>query len=265
MIRKIYPILLLIFVAFNCNEIELLQDNPLDPDNPDYTAPTIVLISGPTDGETIETSSLTFSWQGNELVTEDRWIFDNGSWADWISQTTVTLDYLDEGDHNFSVQGRYLSGDTSSVITINFEVDAVQGPALIFYPRIQFPSIGQNVTFQIMAEEVENLTAAEFLITFNNSLVTIVSITQGTMFLGNGESLFHTVYDNDQGTLSVLMAVLGGSSPSVSGTGVLAEVSLSIQSGGSSNLSFDGTEVMKDPQNNFIIINTTVSALVVVE
>jgi len=265
MIRKLHLIVFLSFVSFTCDEIESLQDNPLDPSNPDYTPPTIAMVSGATDGETIETSTAIFSWYGNENVTEYRWNFDNGSWTEWVNQTMVAFTNLDEGTYIFSVQGRYDTGDTSSVLTINFEVDAVQGPALMFYPRVQFPAIGQNnVTFQILAEEVENLTAAEFSIIYNNSLVEIASITQGAMFGGSGQSIFHTDYDNSQGTLSVLMGMLGGNNPSVSGTGVLAEVTLGILSGGSSNLSFTWIE-FKDPQNNVITVNESVNGRVVVE
>ena len=263
MIKRLSIIIILLF--WSCEEIVVQQDNLLDPGNPEYDPPVITFVSGPGGGETISTSEATFSWEGNDLVSEYRTKINNDPWGDWADHTSITLQYLDEGGYTFSIQGRYTTEDTSAVISNNFSVDAVQGPALMFYPRANFSSVGSNVTFQVLAEEVTNLTAAQFNVTFDPSKLEIVSVTQGSLLQINGESIFSTEFDNQAGSLSVITAALGGDLPSVDGTGVLLELVLEVKATGTSNLEFDGTELLRDPDNNNISISETVNGLVVSE
>jgi hypothetical protein len=83
------------------------------------------------------------------------------------------------------------------------------------------------------------------------------------MFTESGESIFHA--ENGSGTLSILTAILGGENPSVSGTGVLVTVEVSVVQTGETELTFDGSEVFRDPENNNITILEKVNGLVVVE
>ena len=263
MIKRLFIVFILLF--WSCEEIVVQQDNPLDPGNPEYDPPVITFVSGPGGGETISTSEATFSWEGNDLVSEYRTKINNDPWGDWADHTSITLQYLDEGGYTFSIQGRYTTEDTSAVISNNFSVDAVQGPALMFYPRANFSSVGSNVTFQVLAEEVTSLTAAQFNVTFDPSKLEIVSVTQGSLLQISGESIFSTDFDNQAGSLSVITAVLGGDLPSVDGTGVLLELVLEVKATGTSNLEFDGTELLRDPDNNNISISETVNGLVISE
>ena len=263
MIKRLFIVFILLF--WSCEEIVVEQDNPLDPGNPEYDPPVITFVSGPGGGETISTSEATFSWEGNDLVSEYRTKINNDPWGDWADHTSITLQYLDEGGYTFSIQGRYTTEDTSAVISNNFSVDAVQGPALMFYPRANFSSVGSNVTFQVLAEEVTSLTAAQFNVTFDPSKLEIVSVTQGSLLQINGESIFSTEFDNQAGSLSVITAALGGDLPSVDGTGVLLELVLFLKMTGTSNLEFDGTELLRDPDNNNISISETVNGVVISE
>ena len=263
MIKRLSIIIVLLF--WSCDEVVLEQDNLLDPGNPEYDPPVITFVSGPGGGETISTSEATFSWEGNDLVSEYRTKINNDPWGDWADHTSITLQYLDEGGYTFSIQGRYTTEDTSAVISNNFSVDAVQGPALMFYPRANFSSIGSNVTFQVLAEEVTSLTAAQFNVTFDSSNLEIVSVTQGSLLQLSGESIFNVEFDNQAGSLSVITAALGGDLPSVDGTGVLLELVLEVKATGTSNLEFDGTELLRDPDNNNISISEAVNGVVVAE
>ena len=262
MVKRLFIIIVLLF--WSCDEVVLEQDNPLDPGNPDFDPPVVTFTSGPQD-ETVYTSEVTFTWEGNELISAYRTKFNNDSWTVWGTQTSIVLQYLDEGGYTFSIQGRYTTEDTSAVISNNFSVDAVQGPALMFYPRANFSSVGSNVIFQVLAEEVTSLTAAQFNVTFDPSKLEIVSVTQGLLLQINGESIFSTEFDNQAGSLSVITAALGGDLPSVDGTGVLLELVLEVKATGTSNLEFDGTELLRDPDNNNISISETVNGLVISE
>ena len=263
MIKRLFIIFILLF--WSCDEVVIEQDNPLDPGNPEFDPPTVTFISGPDDGETITTSDVTFVWDGNDLITEYRTKYNNDSWAEWSNQTSVTFQYLDEGSYSFSIQGRYSTGDTSAVIANNFYVDAVQGPALMFYPRARFSNVGWNVTFQILAEEVTSLTAAQFNVTFDPDKLEIISVIQGSLLQLSGESIFNVEFDNETGSLSVITAALGGDLPSADGTGALLELVLAIKATGTSILEFDGTELFRDPDNNDITILEKVDGMVVAE
>jgi hypothetical protein len=262
MIKKFFILLLGIIVFWSCEDIVVDQENPLDPGNPDYESPLVNIISGPGEGEVIDEPQVTFAWEGNELVDSYRYRFDANDWSAWLEETSKTFDYLDEGNHSISVQSQYLTGDTSQVENISFMVDAVTGPALMFYPRRQEATVGESVMFQILAEEVTNLTATEFSINFDPAHLAITSVTQGEIFAASEESIFLTQYDNSAGTLSVITAILGGDEPSVAGTGVLIEIQMNVISASSSELTFSGSEVFRDPENNDLTINETVHGMI---
>ena len=237
-------------------------DNKYDPKNPNYIAPVTTLKSGPTDGETITTSYTTFTWDGNDEAMEFRLHFDGRLVQDWINLKTYSIEYLDEGIHSFSVQGRYSNEDTSSTVQINFSVDAVEGPALIFLPRRQMASQGESVIFEIVAEEVEELTATEFVLQFDNALVTIDSINAGSMFKFNQDFIFHHSIDNSTGIADLLIGLLGGNEPGFTGTGSLAKIYLTKKSTTEATIIFDGSETFRGPVNNIIEINTTIGGLI---
>jgi hypothetical protein len=130
----------------------------------------------------------------------------------------------------------------------------------MFYPRRHLASVGETVTFQILAEEVEDLTAAEFTISFDTTDLEIISITQGSMFTESGESIFHA--ENGPGTLTILTAILGGENPSVSGTGDLVTIEVSVVQTGETELTFDGSEIFRDPENNNLSILESVNGLI---
>ena len=249
---------------FTCEKLEPVADNPLDPDNPDYDPPEVLISEGPAEGEIVDTSAVTFQWTGNELVTSYRYRFDSEVWSDWTSNTSASYYYLDEGDYSFSVQSQYETGDTSVVLNVSFVVDAVTGPALMFYPRRHEAQVGETVTFQILAEEVSNLAAAEFSISYDPDEIEITAIYEGSIFTDLG-NVFFLVDNGSEGEATISTAVWGESSPSAEGTGVLAALEVRAKVTGSLVVSFDGSAVFKDPENSDIQINDSINGLVMVE
>ena len=264
MSRRLFILIGLLFI-WTCEDIPIVQDNPLDDDNPDYIPPSISFTSGPSEGQTIADSDITFSWEGNELVTEYRSKLDAGAWKDWSDATTFVWEYLDEGNHQIALQGRYNSGDTSDVVTISFIIDAVQGPALMFYPRRHLTSNGETVTFQIMAEEVTDLMASEIHLEYNRSQLEIISVTQGSFFQDGQNSIFLYEINTEAGAVQINTTLLDGDSPSVSSTGDLAELQVKLLQAGSTTLSFNGSDAFIGPENNDIIILEKINGLVVTE
>ena len=214
------------------------------------------------DGSVLDTTAVTITFSGNELVIEYAYSLNGSTYSDWRTNTSVTYSYLDEGAYTFSVKGRYTSGEEDETpATISFTVDAVTGPALMFYPRQHITSANYPVTFQLMAEEVENLMLAAISVSFDDSLIEIQAVSEGSIFTGSGTTAFH--YELTAGSLIIYAMLLGGDSPSVSGTGVLAEIT--VKSLGTATLSLDGTQVFKTHEDRSISIQETVNGLVVIK
>ena len=88
-----------------------LATNPLDEESSEYVEPETTITVTDLDGSTLATSTVTIGFEGNDLVIEYSYNLDSSGYSDWSSSTSVTLAYLDEGLHTFSVKGRYASED----------------------------------------------------------------------------------------------------------------------------------------------------------
>jgi len=242
---------------------EFLPVNDLDPENENYIPPMTTFTSAPNEGETLGTSTIMFVWEGNQPDMSYRYAFD-GDWSSWENQkNSITIDDIDEGLHSIAAQSSYSTGDTSNVISVNFNVNAVLGPSLLFYPRKHVAFFGETVTFQILAEEVIGLSGAEFKVDYDPSMFQIESVTQGVLFQSVTQSIFHVEHNASQGSFSVLTAILDATTPSVDGTGVLAEVVVKLLNQGTANLSFGSTNKFRDPDNTEITIRDKIGGIVI--
>jgi hypothetical protein len=170
-------------LILGCSSHEELPppDNPFDPGNPDYLSPTVEIISGPSESEIIDVTTVTFEWQGNESATEYSYQFDGSDWSEWSTRTSEEFDYLDEGDHIFRVQARSINGDAQETSTaLNFSVDAVAGPSALVYPYKHVGNPGDTLIYQIIAEEVLDLFAVECHIEIDDDLE-LIDIIDGNL------------------------------------------------------------------------------------
>ena len=123
-------------------------NNPVDPEGETFIAPAVTFIQAPENGAILTSEHLELSWSGNETAIEFAWLLDDESELNWSSDSSMTLTYLDEGDHHITLYCRNVAevvGDTS--LTLNFTVNAVQGGALMFEKRRIF--VQQNEVFSI--------------------------------------------------------------------------------------------------------------------
>jgi len=74
--------------------------NPLDPDNPDFIDPQIIIKTGPTENDTLTLHTAVFSIQYNETAREFSYNLNQAGWSTWSSDTILTLTYLDEENMN---------------------------------------------------------------------------------------------------------------------------------------------------------------------
>jgi hypothetical protein len=252
-IKHLIPILFLV----SCAPDEFVADNDYDPENPDYIPPIVSIVSGPSEGQTLTTESAEFTYSGNELMLF-RTKLDTNFWSGWVNSSSITLDYLDEGDHVFFLQGKFATNDTSQIVSVSFEVDAVDGPSLMFLPRRHISGLGDDITFKIIAEEVYGLAGTEFILNYDPATVSVENVLTGDIFSDMGDIFFFYEDKPSEGKLIITSAVWGSGEPSYTGTAVIAEVSIQITQLGEIDIVFDGSELFRDPDNESIQINTTI-------
>jgi len=227
-----FSLSLILLLMFSCEDA--LEYNPLDPENnPDYVAPETVITMDGLEGSVLDTSTVTITWQGNDLVTEYAYSL-NGNWSEWTTDTSVTLNYLDEGDYIFSVMGRYDSGDEDTTpATVSFTVDMVGAKGIRVFPLLTEMSTSANV--YIYAEEVEELVFFSFQIQFNPSILSIdvEDIVRGSLISSIADYAF-LPKEISAGLIEVSFTALGNAG--VSGVGSLAQIPLSSNTLGSSAL-----------------------------
>jgi hypothetical protein len=249
---------ILALIIFACTKSEPLEENPLDPDAGDYEVPSVVIKSNIQPGETITSETINIALEGNDLVIEYRLRLDESEWTEWSSESSFTLDYLDEGNHTIYGQARYVSSDESEIMSLPFTVDAVDGPSLIFFPRRHKAATGQTVTYQVLAEEVYNLAGAEFVLDYNPSKLVVEAVREGTLFSSVGTPIFFYEIDPGVGKLTITAAAWAGDELGFTGTGVIAEIDAVLAQNGNTTIDFDGDEIFRNPDNTTINISEAV-------
>jgi len=231
----------LVLLLFSCDKI---QENPLDPEGSDYTPPETFLTMEALEGSVLDTSTVTITWSGNDLVVEYAYSL-NGDWSEWSSATSVTLNYLDEGAYTFSVKGRYASEvEDESPATVNFSVDMVQGPALRVYTLLTEMSALSTQNISIYAEDVEELVIIRFQVQYDASLLSLSpqAVTKGELLSGIAEMVF-IVEEISAGLLEVNVGIPSHSG--VTGTGSLVTLPFTSKALGSTAIEIQNAEFGK--------------------
>ena len=179
--RIFIPLLLL----FACEEAPDLTNSVLDTDIGSNTPQTTI-----NDHEDIfNTSTITLNWTGEhvnafryrlEPVDQTDTVETYVNWSNWGRDTTsVTLKYLDEGNYNFHVEGRFNMDYVSSALT-NFEINAINGPALRIYPLQQTVNADSTFDIYLFAEEVPDLAGIQVEFNFDSNYMTYESWNKGS-------------------------------------------------------------------------------------
>jgi len=212
--------LLIVGLIWTCSPHEELEipSNPLDPDNPIYVSPDVVIISGPSEGEVINTESVTITWQGNESAAEYSYMHDNSDWSDWSQQYSTPLGYLDEGSHLFKVKARSINGVAQEIpLELGFTVDAVSGPSAIVYPYLQRANPGDTLVYQLIAEEVSDLFAVEVNISIDDEYLELIDVIDGEI-LGEWGGEVLRIQEVTDANISLSIVAVEGISNSFTGT-----------------------------------------------
>jgi len=250
---------------------EPAQDNPLDPDNPSFIPPLTTIISGPSEGEILDTADVTFVWRGIRDDSEYSYRLVDSVWSDWGNDTTVSYTFLDELDYLFEVKSRYLSGIEEELPkSINFTVDAVQGPSFKFFNRHNTVELNELFTVNIFVEDVEDLFAAQIQIAYNSGKLKVMDVVgrdAETDFLrkNRGEVILFSELDVDLGLIIIDIGIWSGDPAGVSGTGAMLDIHFKALNSGSTHLRFNRDSQMRSPDNLPINIHEFPEGLVEIE
>ena len=116
-----------LILLIGCDIPEFEEDNPFDPHNPDYVAPSVTINSGPSENETITDPSTAFSWVGNTEGMTFRYFFD-GFLKKQQNPNQIINAYTDSENFNEvrlqrNREGHYLSSGTINNTTVIFLLD----------------------------------------------------------------------------------------------------------------------------------------------
>ena len=262
--KHTYYLLILTLFFVSCEGDEDVT-NLLDPGGGDYDPPETTIVSGP-DNITLTTDDLTYTFTGNELVTEFSYRLDVGTmignWSDWSTEASVTFTNLDEGSHTFNVKGRYSDVDEDgSPATATFTVDAVTGPSILFYPRSPSVPINSVFSVDIVAEEVDGVSGIEIEIEYEDDYLTL----QGDLIQGSVLTDEIVVEEVSSESIRVTIGITAGADgENLIGTETLFSLQFTSIQTGTSEISFN-TVQYRDENNNIIEIHQTINSIVTVQ
>jgi hypothetical protein len=162
---------------------------------PEYPKP-ITTISGLAEGDTIDTDIVSFQWSAIGGVSYSFSL--DGIWTEWTSNTSITIDSLDEGKHTFSVKAKNDKVEETEYPSVNFHINSIRGPAIFTNQRIINTQRGLEFTLKISGDEF-TAEGVRILVSYNPSAISILEINKGSFV--NEKLIF--LSDNSNGTSEI--------------------------------------------------------------
>ena len=218
----------------------------------------------PQGNATLSEPSVTFQWAGsNRLVTEFsyRCVPKEESWSEWSADTSITLNYLDQGSYVFEVRGRYEPGKEDDIPDQRaFTVD-IPGPGMLLSPFMQKAELGQEFAVEILADDVEDVMFAHLVLKFEPGQLEALDAAPGESFQTDPPAFFRTI-DNSSGIVDLSISTIGAEPPGINGTGSLAAVRFRpISSGECMIYLSDGSE-FRDSSGSHVDVISRVGSVV---
>lgn len=233
------------------------------------------IIEGPAENEVLNVDQAYFKWRGSSASFDYRFklmIIDRITkqpaeyleFTEWNSETDKLFDNLDEGLYVFQIQASYAGADPIT-LERRFEVDAVQGPSVLFYKTETIGELGNYAEVNIWIEDMDSLTVLSFGVNFDKSMVELDSVAKGDFITGlNMEQFLAPEISlvkeevNQKGSVlftTGFMPQAGNSAKSISGAGKIVKLIFYIADIGRSSLEFYSIEA-RDVHGNRITVKT---------
>ena len=240
---------MLAVMLLSCKKAPTKDDIDPDPQTTLYTSE--ILFNSP---------EITISWTGNEFsfayqytleyLTSVPGDYETYFISEWMTATSVLLSYLNDGEYRFTVRSRYDAGhEEASSDSLKFNIDAVMGPGLRFYPLHQAISSGSNVDIYLYVEDILDLTGMELHLSYSPATLQIMAVNPANMLLGS--TIFYEDMEYGDGMTRIIAS--GENFTGINGTGAIAQLTFMSLSAGSAYISIletPGTTQLRDSQND---------------
>ncbi|NQV38026.1 MAG: hypothetical protein HQ509_08495 [Candidatus Marinimicrobia bacterium] len=251
---------LMLFSLVACTQ-DFSPDNPLDPENPDYLAPIVSITSGPADGDTLGTTTAVFQFEGNQTAMLYRTKLNLYPWSEWKLNQSVTFEYLDEGNHQFSLQTKYTTGDTSVVLSIHFTVDALLENSIWLSPGEVKLIDNHPIQISVRLDEWSlPFVMGSVAIEINPAIMQFDSVEAGSLATNGLPFLLWQAESENEGVVHIDFSVLDNNGDAIDGSGELLCLYFSVLSTSfqeefiSLNGGQNGT-ILRDANNDSISIS----------
>ena len=168
-----FKFLSLSILLFACGESPDLSNSILDTNIGGATPETTIII----EEQIYDVHTVSLTWEGDQYVNAFRYkliplnqtdtVTTYLDWSEWDRTTTsVILEYLDEGQYEFHVEGRFNMDHVGSAVA-QFEIDAIQGETLRMFPLRQFVEIDSMFNVYLFSEEIDQLAGMQVKLNFD--------------------------------------------------------------------------------------------------
>lgn len=251
-IKPVWIAYLSLLLCLSCGSSpdELMFDNPLDPEGDDFIPPLTTLLTFPPDTLTITTAQL--SWTGSHEDLEFAYRTNDDNFSEWTNDTSVTLEYLDEGDYLFQVKSRYPTGiEEEAPTAVDFVVNAVPPQSFLLYPYHISASQGETFSVQLHAHEITGLTVLDFRLEYDSTAITPIVSALGPFLSKDGGSLI--LIEEFDPYWHINIGVAQGPDEGVSGNGSILTFRFELVSAADNSISVE-IESARDPTDTGVEI-----------
>lgn len=186
---------LLLFKLWSCTSQTAPEDNnPLDPDNPEFEEPKATLIPpSPAEGDTINQTSVEFKWEGIESNSTFEYKLQEVD-SDLIttSEFSIEYSYLDDKEYTFQVEEIFETGhdNPDSITYRDFTINAVQN-GVILYPYKYNVNDEEIFGLEILVDELNSIPMGfNLVIQFDGSIFNVQNIDDSGYFGVNEDKIF---------------------------------------------------------------------------
>jgi len=248
--------LTMMFVV-SCTIIVSDVENLFDPQDPDYVPPETMIISGPSEDDTLNVNNITFTFRhaeniywpdslnSNTIPHEIQYMFriDYSNWSPWTSGYqvidnnytfwsydsmtgihTITIENLEDGEHYLEVKSKY----PTQIIeenwpAIDFQINVESGPEIFIYPGHSYIETGETFNIYVSLQDVVDLMGIYFDLNYdptvlNYSTYFIGSNAEGFLTQSDGHLITFIEEDTLNGRIEFDLAIAGGNVSGVSGS-----------------------------------------------
>lgn len=124
------------------------------------------------------------------------------------------------------------------------------GGSIDFSPSISAAAVGDVIPVNIIATGLTDLYAFELDFSFNPTVLSVFSVTEGDLFGGSGVSFSSGEIDNGAGRVTFIGDSLAGPGPGLSVNGTLIHIVFSALSDGSSSIDLSNVIILDSSFND---------------